>query len=194
MTGGRARLPAAARRAGIIEAADAEFAANGLAGTRLEAIAGRAGISHPRIVQMFGTKQKLFLEVVHAAYDRIEAAFDGAEPTLVALGTAYVRLLRRDRTVGQVVLQGYAAAADETVREAVRQRHLGLMEAVARLTGADALQVRTFFATGLVQTISGALELPGRRADTAWSAWILELADPEPHENRGGGLASGSAG
>jgi len=207
MTGaGRARLPAAARRAGIIEAADAEFAANGLAGTRLEAIAGRAGISHPRIVQMFGTKQKLFLEVVHAAFDRIGAAFDGAEPSLAALGTAYVRLLRRDPTVGLVVLQGYAAAADETVREAVRRRHLGLMDAVARLTGADALQVRTFFATGLVQTISVALELPGQRADTAWSAWILELAGPAdrdpspagpgPGESRGHGrgLAPGPPG
>ncbi|WP_372671166.1 TetR/AcrR family transcriptional regulator [Amycolatopsis kentuckyensis] len=180
--GGRARLPAAARRAGIIEAADAEFAVHGLAGTRLEAIAGRAGISHPRIVQMFGSKQKLFLDVVHAAFDRIEAAFDGAEPTLVALGTAYVRLLQRDRTVGLVVLQGYAAAADEDVREAVRRRHLGLLDSIARLTGADALQVRTFFATGLVQTVSAALELPGRRADTAWSGWILGLADPAAAE------------
>jgi hypothetical protein len=52
------------------------------------------------------------------------------------------------------------------------------MDAIARLTGADALQVRTFFATGLVQTVSTALELPERRADTAWSAWILDLADP----------------
>ena len=182
------------------------FAANGLAGARLEAIAARAGISHPRIVQMFGTKQKLFLEVVQAAFDRIEAAFDGAGPTLVALGNAYVRLLRRDRTVGLVVLQGYAAAADETVREAVRHRHLGLMDTIARLIGADAQQVRTFFATGLVQTVSVALELPGGRADTAWSGWILGLVDPAgrdpspmaggPHENRGGerGLASGPPG
>ncbi|WP_410610358.1 hypothetical protein [Amycolatopsis sp. lyj-109] len=38
--------------------------------------------------------------------------------------------------------------------------------------------MRTFFATGLVQTVSTALELPDQRADTAWSAWILDLADP----------------
>ncbi|WP_206793773.1 TetR/AcrR family transcriptional regulator [Amycolatopsis sp. MtRt-6] len=175
---GPARLPAAARRAGIIEAAGVEFAATGLAGTRLEAIAGRAGISHPRIVQMFGSKQKLFLEVVHAAYDRIEAAFAAAEPTLAALGVAYVRLLQSDPTVGLVVLQGYAAAADEPVREAVRRRHLDLMASIARLTGADALRVLTFFATGLVQTVSTALELPDRRAGTGWSAWVLDLADP----------------
>jgi AcrR family transcriptional regulator len=176
---GPARLPAAARRAGIIEAADAEFAAHGLAGARLEAIAGRAGISHPRIVQMFGSKRELFLEVLHAAFDRIDAAFAGTEPKPAALGVAYARLLQSDPTVGLVVLQGYAAAAaDEPVREAVRRRHLALMDSIARSTGADALQVRTFFATGLVQTVSTALELPESRADTAWSAWILDLADP----------------
>lgn len=54
------------------------------------------------------------------------------------------------------------------------------MDSVARSSGADALQVRTFFATGLVQTISTALELPEQRADLAWSTWILELADPPP--------------
>ena len=173
---GPARLPAAARRAGILEAASVEFAANGLAGTRLEAIAARAGISHPRIVQMFGSKRKLFLEVVHAAYDRIEAAFEDAGPKLADLGVAYVQVLQADPTVGLVVLHGYAAAADEPVREAVRRRHLALLDAVAAMTGADAFRVRTFFATGLVQTVSVALELPGQRADTAWSAWILELA------------------
>lgn len=158
---GPARLPAAARRAGIIEAADAEFAANGLAGTRLEAIAARAGISHPRIVQMFGSKRKLFLEVVHAAYDRIEAAFAGAEPKLAALGVAYVRLLQSDPTVGLVVLQGYAAAADEPVREAVRRRHLALIDRAGA--------ARTARRHGLerVDPRPGRSGRPGRRLVTA---------------------------
>ncbi|GGU16705.1 TetR/AcrR family transcriptional regulator [Lentzea flava] len=172
------RLPAAARRAGILDAAELEFARHGLAGGRLDAIAERAGISHPRVVQMFGSKKKLFLEVVDIAYGKIETAFERAEPTLTALGDAYVKLLRRESTVGLVVLQGYAAAADDDVRQAVRRRHLDLMKSIARLTGADPAQVRTFFATGLVQTVSSALDLPERRADTAWSGWILQLVDP----------------
>jgi len=175
-----ARLPAAVRRASILEAAEAEFARSGLMGGRLEAIAERAAISHPRIVQMFGSKKKLFLEVVGIAYDKIEAAFERAEPTLVALGDAYVRLLRSEHTIGLVVLQGYAAAADADIQAAVRQRHLRLMASISRLTGADAAQVRTFFATGLIQTVSSALELSDHRADTAWSAWILQLVDPSP--------------
>ena len=52
------RKPAAQRRAEIMEAAEAEFAANGLAGTRLEAIAARVGVSHPRIVQMPQERQE----------------------------------------------------------------------------------------------------------------------------------------
>ena len=174
MSGGR--LPAAARRAEILAAAEAEFAAQGLAGTRLEAIAARVGITHPRIVQIYGSKRNLFLEVVHAAYDKIDARFAATEPTLVALGTAYLHLLHTESTVGLVMLQGFSASADETVREAVRRRHLELQESIARLTGADAMQVRTFVATGLIMTVSVVLELPDPRADVAWSGWILGLA------------------
>ena len=52
-----ARKPESIRRVEIISAAAVEFAETGLAGTRLEAIAARAAISHPRIVQMFGSKR-----------------------------------------------------------------------------------------------------------------------------------------
>ncbi|MGB6208644.1 TetR/AcrR family transcriptional regulator [Mycobacterium sp.] len=179
----RERKPASVRRAEILDAAAVEFAETGLAGTRLEAIAGRAGISHPRIVQMFGSKQALFLAAVDAAFDRIAAAFgaaasrsrtsDGAAP-LTMLGDAYRRLLQRDRTVALMMLQSYAAAGNEAVREAVARRHLALQRAVTDLTGADELEVRTFFATGLLVTISTALGLPGKRTDAAWGAWLFE--------------------
>ncbi|GAA3663469.1 TetR/AcrR family transcriptional regulator [Lentzea roselyniae] len=188
--GAPARMPAAVRRASILAAAEAEFAGNGLAGGRLDAIAERAGISHPRVVQMFGSKKKLFLEVVDVTYDKIEAAFERAEPTLPALGDAYVRLLRRERTIGMVMLQGYAGAADGDVQEAVRRRHLALLASIARLTGADAFQVRTFFATGLIQTVSAALELSGQRADTAWSAWVLQLATASPETGAAAGATT----
>ncbi|OBF62764.1 TetR family transcriptional regulator [Mycobacterium sp. 852002-50816_SCH5313054-b] len=158
-----------------------EFAETGLAGTRLEAIAARAAISHPRIVQMFGSKRALFLAVVDAAFDHIAAAFTAAATRsrasdatpLIGLGDAYRRLLQRDRTVALMMLQSYAAAGDEAVREAVAARHLALQQAVTDLTGADELEVRTFFATGLLVTISTALALPGKRTDAAWGAWLL---------------------
>jgi AcrR family transcriptional regulator len=179
---GRTRKPAAVRRAEIIEAADAEFALKGLSGAGIEAIAARVGISHPRIVQMFGSKRELFLHVVHAAYDRIEATFASAEPTLSALGDAYRHLLQSRPTVGLVLLQAYAAAGDAAVQESVRRHQLDLQQTIIRLTGAGKMQVRSFFATGLILTVSTVLDLPERRADAEWCAWIIGLTSPTDGE------------
>jgi AcrR family transcriptional regulator len=180
----RVHKPAAVRRQEIIDAAAAEFAENGLAGTRLEAIAARAGVSHPRVVQMFGSKRALFMEVVTWVFDRVTEAFvatahqEQSGPALVALGDAYRRLLQRDRTVALVMLHAYAAAGDTVVREDVAARYLALQHKVTELTGADAMGVRTFFATGLLVTVSTALALPGTRADAEWGGWLLDLVTP----------------
>jgi AcrR family transcriptional regulator len=182
------RKPASVRRAEILEAAAVEFAETGLAGTRLETIAARAGVSHPRIVQMFGSKRALFGEAIETVFDRVEAAFVEAAgrrqrtagSSLVALGDAYRRLLQRDRTIALAMLQAYAAAGDNVVRDTVARRYLAMQQRVAELTDADALQVRTFFATGLIVTVSTALELPGKRTDANWGAWLLNLSASQP--------------
>ncbi|BBX08964.1 TetR/AcrR family transcriptional regulator [Mycolicibacterium aichiense] len=182
----RVYKPAAVRRGEIIAAAAIEFAETGLAGTRLEAIAARAEVSHPRIVQMFGSKRELFLEVVTWVFDRVSEAFvstatahqANSGPALVALGDAYRRLLQRDRTVALVLLHAYAAAGDPVVRDEVAARYLTLQQTITDLTGADAMGVRTFVATGLLVTVSSALALPGKRTDAQWGGWLLELVTP----------------
>lgn len=181
------RKAAAVRRLEILEAAAVEFGEGGLAGTGLEKIAARAGVSHPRIVQMFGSKRALFLEVVEVVFGRVTAAFvdaadrpgfDDSTSPLLEMGDTYRRLLQRDRTIALVMLQSYAAAGDEDIRRPVAGHYLALQETIAELTAADALQVRTFFATGLVVTVSTALGLPGKRTDATWGAWLLGLVDP----------------
>ncbi len=138
----------------------------------------RADISHPRVVQMFGTKQALFLGVVEQTFTQIEAAFRSSggdrSPSLLELGDAYRLLLRRQRSVGLVMLQAYAAASHDEIRGAVRQRYLDLERVVAEVTGAGANEVRAFMASGLVLTVSTVLQLPARRRDAAWGAWLLE--------------------
>jgi AcrR family transcriptional regulator len=165
------RKPAEVRRQEILAAAAVEFAETGLAGTRLEAIAARAEVSHPRVVQMFGTKRALFLEVVAAVFGRISTTITeagGISPTI-------------EHELPLVMLQGYAAAADEVVRHDVAHHYLTLQRTVADLTGADVLQIRTFFATGLIVTVSTALALPGKRLDATWAAHLLAM---EPLTNR----------
>lgn len=57
----------------ILEASFQEFAANGLDGARVDAIAERAGANKRMIYHYFGSKDELFLAVLERAYERIRA-------------------------------------------------------------------------------------------------------------------------
>jgi hypothetical protein len=109
-----------------------------------------------------------------------EATFESAGPTLGGLGDSYRHLLRSRPTVGLVLLQAYAAAGDTVVQESVRVRQFDLQQTITHLTGADPMQVRSFLATGLVLTVPTVLDLPERRADMQWCAWIIGRTDPPP--------------
>lgn len=71
----RPRVAAQERRDLVLDAAVAEFGAHGWHGARIEAIAARAGISHPYLLRLFASKRKLFMTATDRAFDRMEAAF-----------------------------------------------------------------------------------------------------------------------
>ncbi len=62
---------AAATRARIIEAATTEFAAHGLAGARVDRLAGNAGANKERIYAYFGSKEGLFDATVEANIEQL---------------------------------------------------------------------------------------------------------------------------
>jgi AcrR family transcriptional regulator len=61
-------------RAAILDAATQEFAANGLTGARVDAIASRARVNKRMIYHYFGDKEGLYLAVLEATYASIRAA------------------------------------------------------------------------------------------------------------------------
>lgn len=61
-------------RASILAAATAEFAALGLGGARVDAIAEQAGINKRMLYHYFGTKDDLYRAVLEEAYAAIRAA------------------------------------------------------------------------------------------------------------------------
>lgn len=61
-------------RASILAAATAEFAALGLGGARVDAIADQAGINKRMLYHYFGTKDDLYRAVLEEAYAAIRAA------------------------------------------------------------------------------------------------------------------------
>jgi len=167
-------MPAAERRELVLDAAVAEFAAHGLAGTSTEDVARRAGISQPYLFRLFPTKKALFLELVDRCFRRvadafIEAAGDRAgEEAMVAMADAYERLLH-DRTLLLLQMQAYAACADPEIRVLTRDRFKKLWELVERLTGLPFQQVVDFFAVGMLMNVAAAMDLPA--VDERWTGW-----------------------
>lgn len=68
-----ARDPVETKRR-ILRAAIDEFTERGLAGTRMESIAARAAVNKERVYNYFGTKERLFGEVLGEQLERIAAA------------------------------------------------------------------------------------------------------------------------
>ena len=57
----------------ILEAAKQEFAANGLAGARVDRIAAQAGANKRMLYYHVGNKEDLYLTVLEGAYEKIRA-------------------------------------------------------------------------------------------------------------------------
>ncbi len=166
------------RREAALDAAVAEFGEYGWHGARIEAIAARAGISHPYLLRLFASKCELFIAAMNRAFDRMEGAFaeavgrDDGDPIL-ALGEAYRLLLRNDPAALRLHMHALAVAGDLEVGAAVTRRYAALLERMRALSGAPEDRVRTCFAVGLTLTVVTVLDLPDRRGDLRWGAKLL---------------------
>ena len=177
------RMSAEERREAVLAVAVGEFARDGLHGTSTETIAAGAGISHPYLFRLFGTKKELFLACMHVCHARLhetftraaEAAGDGDR--LEAMGRAYVDLLA-DREMLQLQLQMYAACADREVRDAASRGYAELWQLVGRLSGAPEDDIRAFFATGMLLNMAAAMDLPQIAGEPGWAlAHLREQAE-----------------
>src|SRR5215475_4464443 len=77
----------------ILEAATEEFARFGLSGARVDRIADAAGANKRMLYYHVGNKEKLYLEVLEAAYERIRAAERELRLEKLAPIDALVRLM-----------------------------------------------------------------------------------------------------
>lgn len=179
----RARMSAPDRRALVLDAAVAEFGEHGWHGARIEAIAARAGISHPYLLRLFSSKRELFVAAMDGAFDRMEETFADAvarddDDPILALGEAYRVLLRDDPAALRLHMHALAVAGDSEVGEAVTRRYAALLERMGELSGAPQDRVRTCFAVGLTLTVVTVLDLPDRAGDLRWGAKLLASGAP----------------
>jgi AcrR family transcriptional regulator len=174
MTETKQRMSAAERRELVLDAAVAEFAVHGLAGTSTEEVARAAGISQPYLFRLFPTKKALFLELTNRCFRRIEDTFTTAagdrtgEEALMAMADAYEDLLE-DRTLLLLQMQIYAACGDPEIRVVTRTGFRKLWELTERLTGLPFQTVVDFFAVGMLMNVAAAMDLPA--VDERWTSW-----------------------
>ena len=167
-------MSAAERRETVLEAAFAEFALHGMAGTSTEDVARSAGISQPYLFRLFPTKKALFLALVERCYLRIEDAFIAAagdktgESALEAMGDEY-ELLLENRTLLLLQMHAYAASEDPEIRAATRAGFKRLWTMVERVSGLPFDRVVQFFAMGMLMNVAAAMDLPS--VDERWTSW-----------------------
>jgi len=169
------------RRAQILVIAAQEFAVGGLHGTSTETIARRAGITQAYVFRLFGSKKALFVQVVRSAFEQLTGAMRDAAgertglEALSAMGQTYDSLLT-DRTALLLQLQGFAAASEPEVRDAVRESFSGMWHLVADTTGLDPVTVKTFLAFGMLLNNGAALEV--REVEEPWARGVRTRIQP----------------
>ena len=175
------KMTADQRRAQILAIAAEEFALGGLHGTSTETIARRAEITQAYVFRLFGSKKNLFIQVVTAAFDQLvdgmrDAAGDKTGiAALAEMGGTYDALLA-NRTALLLQLQGFAAASEPEVRDAVRESFGRMWHTVSETTGLDPVTVKSFLAFGMLLNNGAALQM--RETDEPWALGVRTRIQP----------------
>jgi AcrR family transcriptional regulator len=176
----RQRIPAAERRAALIDAAVHEFAHGGLYGTPVDRIARKVGVAQPYVFSLFGSKRELFLAAVERGFELVADTFTKAaaefDPATAppdadlrtAMGHAYLEMLESDRDYLMLQLQAYAACDDEEIRDRVRAAYAGLVAHVESLWQTSPEEIDDFFRYGMWLNVAAALGVEDLSAGCDW--------------------------
>ena len=177
------RMKAADRRELILGAATAVFGAKTYVGTTTDEVARAAGVSQPYVVRLFGTKEKLFVEVIQRAYDRLISEFRQALPGSVEgcgerMGTAYTGLLA-ERGMLAVIANSTALGGEPEIGRVARAGFSDIWRFLRDEAGFTTEETRQFVATGmLINTIVG-LRLTGDYGTEVSATEVLEACFPD---------------
>jgi TetR/AcrR family transcriptional regulator len=155
------RMAADERRVLVLDAATEVFGQHGYAGATTDRVAVAAGVSQPYVVRMFGTKEKLFLEVLRRDLDRLLTAFraeltiSSEHPLVERLGLAYVNLLG-DRGLLLSLMHGFVLGSDPVIGEVARCGFLDVYRFLKTEAGFPPDKAAEFLAQGmLLNTLVG---------------------------------------
>jgi AcrR family transcriptional regulator len=168
------RLPAAERRAAVVEAACRIFAKGSYRGSTTAQIARELGVTEPVLYRHFASKRELYLACLDDVWERVRELWERAlarEPDpsnwIKAIGKAYLEARASARIVlVDLWIQALTEAADDpeirrALREQVREVHEFVADTIRRaqeqggiLASRDAdAEAWIFISLGLLSTI-----------------------------------------
>ncbi len=179
------RMRADDRRELILEAATRVFGDYGYYGTTTAQIAREAGVSQPYVIQVFGTKQQLFLEVIQRALDAIIDSFRAVLPEVPGstlshrLGTAYVDLAA-NRGLLLSLMHAFVLGRDPVIGKAARDGFMKVYRFLREEGGFGPDEAQQFLAGGmLINTLVGIRMVDEYGDGDSDVCELLETALPE---------------
>lgn len=190
------RVPRDLRRRHILAVAEQVFVERGYAGTSMDELAARAGVSKPVIYDLVGSKEAVFAACMQAAADAlavqvataVAAAGDDAATRLRAGALAWFEFIEARRSVWDALLASGDAPATAAI-ETIRTRQDAFVAAeltatVASVTSAAdgaaddvARTVDPELAAAVATAMNGAFEALGRWWHSHPERSATELAD-----------------
>ena len=177
------RMKAADRRELILQAATAVFGAKTYVGTTTDEVARAAGVSQPYVVRLFGTKEKLFVEVIERAYARLLAEFRAALPGPVEgrverMGTAYTELLA-ERGMLPVIAGSTTLGGEPVIGRVARHGFSEIWSFAREEAGLSEEETRRFMATGMLINAIVGLRLTGDYGNEVSATEVLDACFPD---------------
>ena len=140
------RLPAAERRAGLVEAALTVFSAEGFKVATMDAVAAEAGVTKPVLYQHFPSKRELFHELIRDVARRLRSDVTDAigaatsPHDMVRRGMRAVFTFVDERPEEFRLLFGEGVRSDEAFAVEVRGFERSMADAIAELIDIEGIE------------------------------------------------------
>jgi AcrR family transcriptional regulator len=173
----RTRLPAAERRAAVLESACRVFCRGSFHGTTTAELAREAGVTEPILYRHFDSKRDLYLACLDRTWAEVRELWDRAvaeEPDsanwLLAMARAFFRSERNRVVISTLWVQAIAEAGEDDVIRRYMRRHMrevhgyvaGVVERAQEEGGIlpdrdPRAEAWLFLSVGLLKMVSGRL-------------------------------------
>ena len=165
------RVPRDLRRRQVLAVAEALFVERGYAGTSMDELAARVGVSKPVVYDLVGSKEQVFAsctervaeELAGSVADAVDAAGDADTAVALRAGAlAWFRFIERRRGLWDALLSSTDAPVSDAVAAIRRRQDAYVAEQL--VAGADAVGVPVdpVLAGAVATTMNGAFEALAR--------------------------------